>query len=145
MPRFQLNDCSMNLVIEPLSGELAPADRQLAWQIYLALATRCALREEQMPERELRDLVDALQTMLGYWPAARIEAPRPGQLGFLIVTVIEMILLPCVSHGRGASAGWRAVREFCDAFAREIARTYGFPDAGANVPKDLLAAWQARA
>jgi hypothetical protein len=98
-----------------------------------------------MPERELRDLVDALRTMLEHWPAPLIESPRPGQLGFLVVTVIETMLLPCVIHGKGASSGWRAVREFCDAFAREIALTYGFPDAGANVPKDLLSAWQARA
>jgi len=35
------------------------------------------------------------------------------------------------------------VREFCQAFAREIAQTYRFPDAGANIPKDLLEAWKA--
>jgi hypothetical protein len=142
MPRFQLNDCSMNLLIEPLLGELAPADRQLAWQLYLALVTRSGLREEEMPASELRDFVDALQTMLERWPASKIETPRPGQLGFLGVTVIEVILLPCISHGQGASPGWRAVREFCHAFAREIAEVYRFPDAGANVPKDLLAAWR---
>jgi hypothetical protein len=145
MPRFQLNDCSMNLRIEPLSGELAPADRHLAWRLYLALVTRPALRNEEMPESELRDLIDALQAMLEHWPASTIETPRPGQLGFLVVAVVEMILLPCVGHGKGASPGWRAVREFCSAFAREIAQTYSFPDPGANVPKDLLAAWRARA
>ena len=144
MLKFQLNDCSMNLRIEPLSGTLAASDRRLAWRLYLALVTRPALRDEEMPERELRNLVLALQTMLARWPAARIEAPRPGQLGFLVVTVIETILLPCVRHGRETAAGWPAVREFCGALAREIAQTYGFPDAGASVPKDLLAAWQVR-
>ena len=142
MLKFQLNDCSMSLRIEPLSGRLAASDRRLAWRLYLALVTRPALRDQEMPERELRDLVHALQTMLVDWPAARIEAPRPGQLGFLVVTVIETILIPCVSHGKETSAGWFAVREFCGALAREIAQTYGFPDAGASVPKDLLAAWQ---
>jgi hypothetical protein len=141
MPRFQLNDCSLSLRIEPLSGELAPADRHLAWRLYLALVTQSALRSDQMPQRELHDLIHALRTMLDDWPAARIEAPRPGQLGFLVVTIIETILLPCVSYGEGASGGWPAVRQFCDALAREIAQTYGFPDAGANMPKDLLAAW----
>ena len=144
MLRFQLNDCSMSLRIEPLSGALAASDRRLAWRIYLALVTRPALRDEDMPERELRDLIQALQAMLAHWPAARIEAPRPGHLGFLVVTVIETILLPCVIHGRQMSAGWPAVREFCGGFAREIAQTYGFPDAGAALPRDLLAAWQVR-
>jgi hypothetical protein len=144
MPKFQLNDCIISLRIEPLDGALALADRRLAWRVYLTLVMRPALRGDQMPERELRDLIDALQMMLGQWPAGRIEAPRPGQLGFLIVTIIEMILLPCVSYGSGAPASWPAVREFCDSLAREIADTYRFPDAGANMPKDLLAAWQAR-
>lgn len=144
MARFQLHDCSINLRLEPLAGELAAADRQLAWRLYLALATRPALRDEEMPEVEVKALVEALRTVLEDWPAARIEAPRPEHLGFVAVTIIETILLPCIRHGQGASPGWHATRDFCDAFARELARAYGLPDAGTNVPRDLLEAWQAR-
>ena len=139
MATFQLNDCSMNLQIEPLGGELVAADRRAAWRLYLALATLPALRDDQLPERALRDLIVSLQAMLEEWPAGEIKAPRPGHLGFLVVAMIEMVLLPCIN--RASPAGWRAVREFCHASAREIARTYGFPDAGANPPQDLLAAW----
>jgi hypothetical protein len=140
MATFQLNDCTMNLQIEPLGGELAAADRRVAWRLYLALATRSALRDDQLPERELRDLIVSVQAMLADWPAAEIKAPRPGHLGFLVIAVVELVLLPCLN--RASPAGWRAVREFCHAFAREIAQTYGYPDAGANPPKDLLAAWK---
>ena len=143
MPRFQLNECSINLRIEPLSEPLVYEDRQLAWRLYLALVTRPALRDDEMPAPELGELIDALRRMLEEWPAARIQAPRAGQLGFVVVTVIETILLPCISQQGAKARGWRAVREFCQALAREIAATYGFPDAGANVPKDLLAAWRA--
>jgi hypothetical protein len=134
----------MSVRLEPLAGELAAADRELAWRLYLALATRPALRDEQMPEPDLKALVDALRTMLQDWPAAQIQAPQPGHLGFVVVTIIETILLPCISHGRGSPEGWRATREFCYALAREIANTYGFPDAGTNVPRDLMEAWQER-
>src|SRR4051812_9660515 len=118
MPTFQLNDCCLSLRIEPLCGELRTADRQLAWQLYLALVTRPSLRNDEMPELELRALVAALQTMLETWPAAEVDAPRPGQLGFLIITVIETILLPCITHGSGTTPGWRSVRDFCHALAR---------------------------
>jgi len=54
----------MKLRLEPLAGELAPDDRQIAWRLYVALVTRSRLRDEQMPETELRDLIDALRTIL---------------------------------------------------------------------------------
>jgi hypothetical protein len=57
--------------------------------------------------------------------------------------VIEMILVRCLFQGRHAPAAWIFVREFCHALARELASMYRFPDAGANVPWDLLAVWRA--
>jgi hypothetical protein len=144
MVRFQLNGCSLNVRLEPLAGELAAADGHLAWRLYLALVTRVALRDEQMPQAAMAALVDDLRAMLEDWPAARIDRPRPEHLGFVVVTIIETILLPCISQGQGASPGWRATRDFCQAFARDLAHTYGLPDAGTNIPTDLIEAWQAR-
>jgi hypothetical protein len=142
MPTFRLGECTVELKIEPLTGPLAPADRQWAWRLYLALVARPGLRADELSADELRDFIGALQAMLADWPAAQIENPRPGHLGHLMAAVIELILVPCLVHGRHAPAAWVSVREFCHALARELASLYRFPDAGANVPRDLLAAWQ---
>jgi hypothetical protein len=141
MVSFQLNECTLDLQIEPLAGAQATADRQLAWRVYLTLVTRSALRQPQLSETEVRRLIGALEELLAQWPAAEIEKPVSAQLGFVIVTVVEMILIPSLSHAHSAD-GWAAVRDFCQGLARELAKVYGFPDAGANVPGDLLAAWE---
>jgi len=141
MPTFTLNQCSIDLSVEPLGGALAKEDRQLAWRFYLALTMRSGLRAGEISRADLQELVGAMQMMLQQWPAGEIANPRPGQLGFLMVAIVEFILLHCLSHGASAQAS-EAVRELCRALAREIATTYGFPDAGANVPQDLLAAWR---
>jgi hypothetical protein len=141
MVSFQLNECTFDLEIEPLAGAQAKADRQLAWRVYLTLVTRPALRHTQMSDSEVRRLIGTLEEVLAQWPAAEIEKPAAAQLGFVIVTVIEMILIPSLSHAE-STEGWAAVRDFCPRLARELAKVYCFPDAGANVPGDLLAAWE---
>ena len=142
MVTFQLNECSLNLQIAPLAGEQSVADRQLAWRTYLALIGQPALRRQQFDEAEVRRLIQTLKELVAQWPAAEIEKPDASQLGFVIVTVIEIILIPCLSRAQSADA-WSAVRDFCHQLARELPRVYDFPDAGANVPGDLLAAWEA--
>lgn len=144
MPTFTLSQLSIDLNVQPLAGPLAPQDRQLAWGLYLALTTRPALREEAMLRAELDELIDSLRTLLERWPAAEISNPQAGHLGFLAVAVIELIFLPCLEHGAHVPEACGAVRRFCESFAREIAITYGFPDAGASAPQDLLSAWRAR-
>jgi len=143
MPTFRMGECTLDLKIEPLTGALAQADRQSAWRLYLALVARPALRADELFAEDLRDFIGALQAMLEDWPAAQIENPRPEHLGHLMTTVIEMIFVPCLVHGRHVPAASTSVREFCHTLARELASTYRFPDAGANVPRDLLAAWRA--
>jgi hypothetical protein len=143
MPTFRLGECTVDLKIEPLTGALAQTDRQWAWRLYLELVARPALRADELFADDLHDFVGALRAMLEDWPAAQIESPRPGHLGHLMTTVMELILVPCLVHGRNAPAAWTSVREFCHALARELASAYRFPDAGVNVPRDLLAAWRA--
>jgi hypothetical protein len=145
MPTFRLGECTLELKIEPLAGALAQADRQWAWRLYLMLVARPALRSDELSAEDVRDFIAALQAILEDWPAAQIENPRPEQLGHVMATVIQMILMPCLVHGRHTPAAWTSVREFCHALARELASLYRFPDASANVPQDLLAAWQAGA
>ena len=142
MPTFKLGQCSMDFAIEPLLGSLAAADRQLAWRLYLALVSRPAIRGDSFPRDEIFELVSSIRTMLEHWPAAQIEQARTGHLGFQMISVIENILLPCLERGGQAPQCWRATREFLAALARDLARIYKFPDAGANLPRDLLAAWQ---
>jgi hypothetical protein len=141
MVRFELNECSIELTIQPLTGALATADRQVAWQIYLALVTRSTLRGTQLPEADVRDLIEQLQRLLDRWPAGEVEAPSATHLGFAMVGVIEMILMPCVTSAKKAPSEWAAVRSFCQELASDIAKTYAFPDASAAVPRDLRAAW----
>lgn len=141
MPTFTLNQCSIDLSVEPLGGALVKEDRELAWRFYLALTMQSGLRAREISRSDLHELIGSMRAMLQQWPAGEIANPRPGHLGFLMVAIVECILLPCVSHGASAQAH-EAVRDLCRALAREIATIYGFPDAGANVPQDLLAAWQ---
>jgi hypothetical protein len=141
MPTFTLNQCSIDLSVEPLGGALAAQDRQLAWSFYLALVTRYGLRDGDVSPQDLRALIDSMQAMLQRWPAGEIASPRPGHLGFLMVAIIEVVLLPCLQHGASEETG-KAVYEFCRSLAREIAKVYGLPDAGANVPQDMLDAWR---
>lgn len=140
MPTFRLKDCSLDLRIEPLAGPLARADRQCAWRVYLALLTRPALRDERMPEAELRDFVRALRAPLEDWPAAELADPRATHLGHALAAAIEAVFLPCLRHASSEAAAWPAVRDFCRALSSELARLYGFPDAGAGVPGDLWGA-----
>jgi hypothetical protein len=139
---FRLGQCTLALTIEPLAGALAHLDRQLAWRCYLALVTRPALRNDTRSRDALEELITALGIILAEWPAGQVDAPRQGHLGYLLVTVIEAVLVPCLHHEDAGPASWHAVRGFCQALARELAREYGFPDAGANIPADLLAAWR---
>lgn len=138
MVRFQLNECTLELEIEPLAGAQAGADRQLAWRVYLTLVTRSALRQPQMSESEVRRVIGTFEELLAEWPAGEIDTPAPAQLGFVLVTVLEMILIPCLSHAE-SEEGWSAVRGFCHDLARELAKVYGFPDA--SMPDDLEVAW----
>jgi hypothetical protein len=142
MPIFKLGECLVDLKVEPLTGTLAKIDRQLAWRLYLALVARTSLQADELFAKDLGNFIMAQQVALHDWPAAQIEDPRPGHLGHLIAAVIEMILLPCFLRGRDAPTARASVREFCHALARELASLYGFPDAGANMPRDLLAEWQ---
>jgi hypothetical protein len=142
MPTFKLGDCAVDLKIEPLTGALAQIDRQCAWRLYLALVARPSLQADELFADDLSSFIERLQAAVEDWPAAQIEEPRPGHLGYLIASVIEMILLPCLVHGRRAATARSSVREFCHALARELADLYGFPDAGANMPRDLLAEWR---
>jgi hypothetical protein len=142
MPKFKLGQCSVDLGIEPLTGVLAAADHDLAWRTYLALVTRPELRQKQLPIKELQDLLSGWRQLLEQWPAPAIERPLPGQLGFLLLAVIELILMPCLASAR--ADGWDAAREFLSALARELASVYGFVDPGASPPLDLLAEWQVR-
>ena len=140
MTTFSLGHCSVDLAIEPLGGALTELDRELAWRLYVTLVTRPGLRNADPSAAELPELIRLLSELAAEWPAGRIETARPGQLGFLIIAVIEMVLLPCL--GARAGGGWTAVREFCAAFARDLARAYRFLDPGADLPKDLLSVWQ---
>lgn len=142
MPTFTLGECSIALSIEPLAEPLAREDRQLAWELYLALATRPALRADALPPDALGELVDSLRGMLSRWPAGEIENPRAGHLGFLLVAIIELVFVPCLVRGAQSSDAIRPVLDFCQSMAREVARVYGFPDPGANVPGDLAQAWR---
>lgn len=139
---FRLGECTLALTIEPLAGALASVDRQVAWRCYVALVTRPALRNDARTRSALEELITAFGTILAEWPAGQVDAPREGQLGYLLVTVIEAVLVPSLHHEDAGPASWHAVRGFCQSLARALAREYGFPDAGANTPADLLAAWR---
>jgi len=140
MSTFSLGRCSVELDIEPLAGAMAALDRQLAWRLYVTLVARPGLRRDDTAATELPELIRLLSALAAEWPAGTVETARPGQLGFLIVTVIELILLPCLDAR--AEGAWAAVRAFCAALARELSQSYRFVDPGLNLPKDLLDAWR---
>jgi len=144
MPTFRLGNCSVDLTFVPLTGALAPADRQFAWLLYLELVARPALREETPNAAELAELITRWRQLLATWPAAQLERPAPTQLGYVVLAAIEMVLLPALRLDSIEPPAWHAVRMFCHDFAGELARCYDFNDAAAELPADLQAAWQAQ-
>jgi hypothetical protein len=141
MPIFQLGDCSVELAIEPLSGELETADRAVAWRLYLALLTRVSLRGDPPSAEGWREFLGALETALAPWPAAQLELPKAGHLGHVLTTSIELVLLPCAQHPDPQRV-WPAVRVFLRDLATELARAYRFPGAVDKLPPDLAGAWR---
>lgn len=100
MPNFKLGEYSVELAIEPLTGPLAQVDRQVAWQLYVDLVARPVLRADTATAAELGELLAAWRALLALWPAAHLDTPSADQLGAVMLTVIEMMV---VSWPRG----WR--------------------------------------
>jgi len=144
MPTFKLGECSVDLSVERLDGPLATADRQVAWRLYLELVARPALRDDAPAPDEIRALISAFRDLLAAWPAAQVETARPGQLGYLVLSIVQLVLVPCLQEGQASAQGWTATREFCRSLAAELARVYRFHDTTTALPADLRAAWRAR-
>ncbi len=142
MPTLSLGECSVDLVVEPLKGPLAASERQIAWRLYLSLIASPILRSDAFSAAELSALVDELRRSLADWPAAELETTRANQLGSVMLTVIDVALLPCLHEGPPSPATWKAVRSFCQALGRDLARLYRFHDVGAALPADWQAAWR---
>ncbi len=153
MATFTLGDCSLTLAIVPLDGELAAADRRIAWRLMVELLARPALRGESADADDLAGFVAELRRLIQEWPAAEVAQHDPGHLGPFTLAAIEWILLPCLAGadaraGAGADAAlpdrsWRAVRDFLQSWAGELALRYRFGDASRPLPADLCTAWLA--
>ena len=149
----------MDLAVEPLGGDLAAADRRTAWSLYVAIIVRPEVRGglvgDDSPPRgdiatELRGFVRHLERIMVDWPAAEVQNPRATHLGYCLAAAVEMILLPflrCLDDTRGIvvdsnRADWIAVRNFFRELARELSASYGFPDATARVPREVVHGWR---
>lgn len=145
MPSFTLGNCRVELTIAPLTGPLEPVERQFAWLLYLELVARPALRDDVPAVSELADLIARCRELLAAWPAARLEGPTAGQLGYVVLAAVEMVLLPGLRPSALTPPTWQAVRAFCEDFARDLARLYGFVEPMSELPADLRAAWKVQA
>ena len=141
MPTFKLDRCSVELLIEPLVGPLATADRRAAWRLYLALLTRPALRLGTLEADAVSELLASIEEILAAWPSADLEHPQPRHLGPALGTIVEWVLLPSLVQG-GQVTAWQAVKSFCQALRQELAASYSFQDPSLNPPADLLEAWR---
>ena len=141
MPAFTLGHHRLDLTIEPLAGDHAVVERRVAWRLYLQLATALELRCDAPGGADLAQLIGRLRDILGDWPAAEIPAASVCQLGPAMLEVIDLILMPCVQDAAPPHA-WAAVRSFCQALARELARRYRFHPLASAMPQDLASAWR---
>ncbi len=107
MPTFQRGNFSIQLEFDPLDGELAEMDRQLAWKAYLQIANCQAVRgyesidgadlldQQRMPHSctAIRVLSRQLLEIAQQFPAGR-SAPKQSNLGTLMAQILEVVLNP---------------------------------------------------
>lgn len=107
MPTYQRGNFSIKLNFEPLDGELAESDRQLAWKVYLQIANCQAVRgyesrdgadlldRQRMPQScaEIRSLSRQLLEIAQQFPTGRL-APNHDDLATFLAQLLEVVLNP---------------------------------------------------
>lgn len=145
MATFSLGHYSITFDIEPLQGECAVAERQLAWQLCLQLGCRPGLRQPALAVDEVRCLVDELRGLLRLWPAERLPQPAPQQLGVVLLEVVEVVLMPCLRFEQLPAHVAQAVQAFCAQWSAQLSQLYRLPACQVQTQIDLRAAWAADA
>ncbi|MEM6991112.1 MAG: hypothetical protein AAF721_11460 [Myxococcota bacterium] len=107
MAVFRKGELGVQLSITPLTGECAGADRQHAWELYVEIATRVAVRGNLEGDREsfahevlassmasLREFFERTRALVARYPVGEIGPNAGEHLGFVTARMLGTVYGP---------------------------------------------------
>lgn len=147
MPAFRKGDLTFELAVTPLLGTHAAEDRQFAWEMYVEMTTRVAVRGNLDGEGEsfahevladsmqsLQEFYERMREAVRRYPVGAIGPEVSSHLGFSAARMLGIVYGPFLSKWAAHLLHWWS--EDSDRGRPPVVRQQAYPELAA-----LLADW----